>query len=119
MINILLPTTRKTENSNDLYGRLKTLEEDCRTCAPITPFECLNGCRVYKLKNELRQLREAMDNPNYIEELFNVLKNETRLCILQAIEKGNCALDRIQNELKKTGHSYCQETLIEDYLARC
>ena len=29
-----------------------------------------------------------MDNPNYIKELFNVLKNETRLQILQAIANG-------------------------------
>ena len=67
---------------------LKSLDAECRNCAPITPLECINRCHVYKLKNELRKLRETMDNPNYIKELFNVLKNETRLHILQAIVNG-------------------------------
>ncbi len=60
----VLSLTRKIESNNDLVGMLKTLDSECRNCAPITPLECINRCQVYKLKNELRKLREAMDNPN-------------------------------------------------------
>ena len=57
-----------------------------------------------------------MDNPNYIKELFNVLKNETRLHILQAIVNGRYSVSRLQQELKKTGHTHSQDTISEEYL---
>jgi len=87
MGNVLTPT-RKNENYRDLSTLLESLDAECRNCAPITPLECITRCRVYNLKNELRHLRETMDNPNYIRELFNTLKNETRIHILQAIVNG-------------------------------
>jgi len=71
---------------------------------------------VYKLKNELRNLREAMDNPNYITELFNVLKNKTRLHILQAIVNGRYSVSQLQQELKKSGRNHSQFTINEEYL---
>jgi len=112
----VLTSTRKVENNQDLASMLKTLDAECRNCAPITPLECINRCQAYKLKNELRKLREAMDNPNYIKELFNVLKNETRLHILQAIVNGRYSVSQLQQELKKTGHSHSQDTINEEYL---
>jgi len=115
MGNVLIPT-RKTENNRDLVNMLNSLEAECRNCAPITPLECINRCQVYKLKNELRKLRETMDNPNYIKELFNVLKNETRLHILQAIVKGRYSVSQLQQELKRTGHSHSLDTISEEYL---
>ncbi len=100
----------------DLASMLKTLNAECRNCAPTSPLECINRCQVYKLKNELRSLRETMDNPNYIKELFNVLKNETRLHILKAIADGRYSVSQLQQELKKTGHSHSQDTINEEYL---
>ncbi len=116
MGNVLIPT-RKTENKRDLIGMLKTLDSECINCAPISPLQCINRCQVYKLKNELRKLRETMDNPNYIKELFNVLKNETRFHILQAIVNGRYSVSQLQQELKKTGHSHSQDTISEEYLS--
>jgi DNA-binding HxlR family transcriptional regulator len=95
---------------------LKTLDAECRNCAPTSPLECITRCQVYKLKNELRKLRETMDNPNYIKELFNVLKNETRLHILKAIVNCRYSVSQLQQELKKTGHSHSQDTINEEYL---
>ena len=112
----VLSSGRKIENNRDLSGMLKSLDAECRNCAPITPLECINRCQVYKLKNELRKLRETMDNPNYIKELFNVLKNETRIHILQAIVNGRYSVSQLQQELKKTGHSHSRDTINEEYL---
>ncbi len=95
---------------------LTTLNAECRNCAPTSPLECINRCQVYKLKNELRKLSQTMDNPNYIKELFNVLKNETRLHILKAIADGRYSVSQLQQELKKTGHTHSQETINEEYL---
>jgi DNA-binding HxlR family transcriptional regulator len=112
----VLQTQKNGQNKRDLATLLTTLDAECRNCAPITPLECINRCQVYKLKNELRSLRETMDNPNYIKELFNVLKNETRLHILQAIVNGRYSVSQLQRELKKNGHTHSQETINEEYL---
>lgn len=111
----VLQSTRNSEN-RDLASMLKTLDAECRNCAPTSPLECITRCQVYNLKNELRKLRETMDNPNYIKELFNVLKNETRLHILKAIVNGRYSVNQLQQELKKTGHSHSQDTINEEYL---
>ena len=115
MITVLSPIW-KTENNRNLTETLTSLEAKCRNCTPITPLECINRCRVYKLKNELRNLWEAMDNPNYIKELFNVLKNETRIYILKAIVKGRCSVSQLQQELKKCGHFLSQDNINREYL---
>jgi len=108
--------SRKGENNQDLAGMLKSLEAECRSCAPTSPLECITRCQVYKLKNELRNLRETMDNPNYTKELFNVLKNESRFHLLIAMAKGRCSISQLRKVLKKTGFSYSQQNLSEDYL---
>jgi DNA-binding HxlR family transcriptional regulator len=111
----ILQTTHNGEKK-DLTSMLQTLDAECRNCATTSPLECINRCQVYKLKNELRMLRETMDHPNYMKELFNVLKNETRLHILKAIAEGRYSVSQLQQELKKTGHNHSQDTINEEYL---
>jgi len=106
----------KTENDRVRLETLESLEAECRNCNPITPLECINKCQVYKLKNELRRLWETMVNPNYIKELFNVLKNETRLQILQAIVYRRYSISQLQQELRKTGHRHSQDNISKEYL---
>ncbi len=109
-------TSRSAERNRDLAGLLRTLDAECRNCAPLTPLKCITRCNVWKLKNELRQLRETMDNPNFIKDLFNVLKNEARLHILSAIVNGRHSASQLQQELKRVGHSHSQDTINEEYL---
>jgi predicted transcriptional regulator len=107
---------KNAEKNRDLSGMLRTLDAECRNCAPLTPLECISRCHVWKLKNELRRLRETMDNPSFIKDLFNVLKNNTRLHILNTIVKGHYSVSKLQEELKRAGHSHSQETINEEYL---
>jgi len=107
---------RNPEKSHGLAEMLRTLDAECRDCAPLTPLECITRCNIWKMKNELRRLRETMDNPNFIKDLFNALKNNTRLRILKAIVKGRYSVSKLQEELKKAGHSHSQETISEEYL---
>jgi DNA-binding transcriptional ArsR family regulator/predicted transcriptional regulator len=104
------------DKKQDLVEMLRTLDAECRNCAPLNPLECVTRCNVWKLKNELRQLRETMDNPNFMKNLFNVLKNETRLHILNAIAKGRYSVSQLQQELKKAGFTHSQDTINEEYL---
>jgi len=115
MTTILSPTIKAEKNSS-LQGTLQSLEAKCKNCTPITPLECITRCHVYKLKNELRHLSETMNKPNYTKELFNVLKNETRLFIMQAICNERCSLDKLQGQLGKEGRFYSQDTITEKYL---
>jgi len=57
-----------------------------------------------------------MDNPNFIKDLFNVLKNETRLHILNVIVNGRYSASKLQQELKKAGYTHSQETITEEYV---
>ena len=95
---------------------MKSLDAECRNCAPTSPLECITRCQVYKLKNELRKLRETMDNPDYRKELLNVLKNETRFNLLKAFVNGRCSVGQMRKVLKKTGYNYSQQNLNEEYL---
>jgi DNA-binding HxlR family transcriptional regulator len=104
------------EKKQDLAEMLRTLDEECRNCAPLNPLECVTRCNTWKLKNELRRLRETMDNPNFIKDLFNVLKNETRLHILNAIVKGRYSVSQLQLELKNAGYVHSQDTITEEYM---
>lgn len=79
-------------------------------------MDCISRCKIYKLKNELRTLSVTMNNPNYINELLNVLKNITRLTILQTIASGRYSVNNLQQELKKTGHRHSQENISKEYL---
>jgi predicted transcriptional regulator len=115
MANVL-SLTRKTENTHDLSVTLKSLDAKCNQCSPITPLECITRCQVYKLRNELRTLRQIMDNQCYMTDLFNVLKNETRFQILQTLGNRRYSLNNLQQELKKTGHRHSQDNINKEYL---
>jgi predicted transcriptional regulator len=115
MANVLL-LTRKTESNHNLTGTIKSLDAECKKCNPITPLQCISRCHVYKLKNELRALHQMMDNPNYTKDLLNVLKNSTRLQILQTIAKGRYSVSNLQKELKRTGHRHSQDNINKEYL---
>lgn len=107
---------QKIEKKKDLSEMLSTLDAECRNCAPLNPLECVTRCNVWKLKNELRRLRETMGNPNFIKDLFNVLKNATRLHILNTIVKARYSVSQLQLELKKAGYMHSQDTIAEEYV---
>jgi len=109
-------SSRKAENNQSLSGILKSLDAECSNCAPTTPLECISRCQVYKLKNELRSLRETMDNPDYLKELFNVLKNETRFNVLQTIVNGGCSIGQLHQMMKKPDDNFSQQNLIQEHL---
>ncbi len=112
----MVATVENAEKDSASAEMLRALDAECRKCAPLTPLECITHCNIWKMKNELRQLREAMDNPNFIKDLFNTLKNNTRLHVLKAIVKHRYSVSKLQEELKKAGYSHSQETINQEYL---
>ena len=112
----LIPPSGRTQSNRNLSTVLKSLAAECRNCSPISPMQCIDRCKAYKLKNELLSLRKSMANPNYTKELLNVLKNETRLQILQAIANGRYSVGKLQQKLKKSGYNHSQTNINEQYL---
>jgi DNA-binding HxlR family transcriptional regulator len=115
-MSAVLSEIQKNINSGYYFETLKTLDTHCRSCAPITPLECLTSCRVYKLKNELRFLRKSLDNPDYLKNLFNTLKNETSLFIMRSLVNDRYSLDHLQVKLKKAGYHHNQSAISKEYL---
>jgi hypothetical protein len=113
VVNLL---SSKTRSRQDTAENLKTLEDMCKNCSPITPTQCLSLCRFYKLKNELRNLRNIMDNPTYTTDFFNVLKNPTRFRVFQIILNGKSSLAKIQQELKNINACHSQYSISDDYI---
>ena len=112
----VLATARSAEKNRDFAVMLKILDEECRKCTPLTPLECISRCKTWKLKNELRILHKNIENPDFMKDLMNVLKNDTRLHILMMIAKGHYSVRKLQQELRKTGHSLSQDNIVEEYL---
>ncbi len=95
---------------------LKSLDLECKSCASITPLECLTSCKVYRLKNELRFVRKSLENPDYLKDLFNVLKKETRLHVLNVLINCRFSLSQVQLQLRNAGYSYSQRAISKDFL---
>ena len=109
-------TSKNGQKTSDLVETLKILGAECRTCAPLSPLECVTRCNLWKLKNELRQLRETMDDPKFIKQLINVLKNNTRLHILKTIVQGRYSVTKLQEQLRREGYLDSRETINEEHL---
>ncbi len=112
----VLTLIRKKERNCALSGVVTSLDAECKNCSPISPLQCINRCQVYKLKNELRGLGQAMANPHYIRDLFNALKNEKRVQILKTIENSRFSVKQLQRELRKSKHKHGKIAINEEYL---
>ena len=110
------PSALNVEKNCDFAALLKILDENAAKCTPITPLECISRCKTWKLKNELRQLRKAMENPDFMKDLMNVLKNDARIHILLTIAKGHFLVPKLQQELRTAGYSLSQDIIVEEYL---
>lgn len=116
-MSTLLSEIQKHQNEKSYFFEiLKSLDSQCRNCTPISPLECITRCKVYRLKNELRVLRKSLTNPTYLEEFFNVIKNETSLHILTLLANCRCPLSQIQLELKIAGSCHSKNVICHEFL---
>ena len=109
-------TTRASVEQTSLAETMKKMEETCNSCKPLSMLTCVTDCRIWKLKNESRELYKKMQNSNFTTDLLNTIKNTRRLEILQIISKGQYSIDRLQQELKKLGHNHSRKTITEEYI---
>jgi len=106
----------ETKESADLTALVEKIQEDCNNCRPLTPMECQNGCRVWKIKNEIRNLWSAIDKENSFDLLLNALKNKRRLQLLGMLSENSLSLADIQGKFKHHGYNHSQLTILNEYL---
>jgi len=95
---------------------LERVDAQCRGCHPATPLDCIGSCHVWRLRNELKQLRGVITQQDYHDTLLNTLKNERRLKILELLSKNAFSIQRLQEDLKGLGFSHSQETILSEYV---
>jgi predicted transcriptional regulator len=105
-----------TEKHASLVDILKSLEENCKSCNPLSPITCITDCKTWRLKNQLRKINEKMQRPNFIEQLLNTLKNGRRLQILDLISTQGYSLSQLQQKLTSFGYHHSQRTIVEEYV---
>lgn len=115
MTKVTTEVSEASEKSSFL--RMLTMaEQTCRGCHPISAMECTVGCKIWKLKNQCRKLYGRMENPSYMKDLLNVLKNDTRPQILRMLTDKRISLTAIQQRLRDMGFNHSQKTLISEYI---
>ena len=104
------------ENQTELAQIIRNLEQKCRNCNTISPIICVSDCKTWKIKNQIRNLHEKTHGPNFLERLFNALKNKRRLQLLNIIAKRHNSLTQLQTQLRSQGHTHSRQTIVEEYL---
>ena len=107
---------RKDKEKTQLELALERADEQCRSCHPPTPLDCIGNCKVWHFRNELRQLRGILAGDDYRNTLLNTLKNKRRLTILDMLSKSSFAISQLQKELKALGYTHSQETILKEYV---
>lgn len=109
-------TLQGTKEITSIAQTTKSLEETCKNCHPLTPLACILNCKIWKLKNELKNLNKKMANPDFFNNLLNVLKNSRRIQILKILSDSHHSLSSLQHELKKNRFVHSQKTILKEYI---
>jgi predicted transcriptional regulator len=91
-------------------------ENYCKNCETVSPMICVEHCDVWKVKNEILEIRRIVNQKDHAIRLLNVLKNERRLKILDALVERPCSLKELQECLRKMGYQHSRSTIISAYV---
>ncbi len=107
---------QKAKEKTRLELALERADQQCRNCRPPTPLDCIGSCKIWRFRNELRQLRGVLAKGDYQNTLLNTLKNKRRLKILEILSKNGYSIPQLQKDLKELGYSHSQETILNEYV---
>jgi hypothetical protein len=108
--------SKKKREKTRLELVMEHVDAQCRNCHPATPLDCIGSCHVWRLRNELKQLRGIITQQEYRNTLLNTVKNERRLKILELLSKNALPISYLQKELKDLGFNHSQETIQSEYV---
>ncbi len=105
-----------SHEESHLANKLRSFEEKCRRCHPLSPISCVTTCDVWKARNEYRKLNRKISNPAFPIMLMNSLKNTRRKQILETVAAKNLTIDDLQKQLQTSGYTHSQDTIAAEYL---
>ena len=107
----LLTNIRK--ESADFAQLINQIEDRCHNCKPLSPMSCIEQCEIWKMKNEFLKIGEILGQSDHLSGLFNAIKNERRLKILDIISILPCDIKELQKRLKNNGYYHSCRTISE------
>jgi len=102
--------------SRSLLEVLEHTENYCKNCETVSPMICVERCDVWKVKNEILEIRRIVNQKDHAIRLLNALKNERRLKIVGALMERPRSLKELQEYLKRTGHQHSLSTIVNVYV---
>jgi predicted transcriptional regulator len=103
-------------NQSGLAQIIGNLEQKCKNCRVMSPIICVSDCKTWRIKNQIRNLHEKIQGSDFLERLFNALKNKRRLRLLDIVTKQHNSLTQLQMQLRSQGYSHSQQTIAEEYI---
>jgi DNA-binding HxlR family transcriptional regulator len=107
---------KKPQSSLEIIETLKQIESLCNSCRPLTPTVCIEHCELWRTKNQLLEVNGRLCASDYENELFNALKNERRLAVIEALSERSRTAAELQGHLKSRGYYHSQHTIISEYV---
>jgi predicted transcriptional regulator len=106
----------KVVKNKTLLEILEYAENYCEDCEIVSPMICVERCDVWKVKNEVLEIKQRVSRRDHISKLFNVLKNERRLRILDALIEKPRSIKELQKCLSKMGFQHSRSTISNAYI---
>jgi DNA-binding HxlR family transcriptional regulator len=114
-VNSNRPFAKITE-SKSLLEILEHAETYCKNCKTASPMICVERCDVWKVKNEISEIRRIANQKDHTITLLNVLKNERRLKVLDALMERPMNLRELQKHLREMGYQHSRSTIVNAYV---
>lgn len=115
-IKINFTTKQKAQKETSIAEMIQIINETCEYCYPSTPLKCVSQCRLWKKKNELKELNQKMQKPNYLKNLMNTLKNKRRQRLLQILSERQHSATQLQQKMKKKSYYHSKRTILKEYI---
>jgi DNA-binding HxlR family transcriptional regulator len=105
-----------TNEGKTVLEILEQAENHCKNCHTMSPMTCVEQCDIWKVKNEILEIRRIVNQRDHSTKLFNVLKNERRPKIMESLMERPSTLKELQEYLRKKGFQHSRSTIIKAYI---
>jgi len=103
------------ESSPSLAEIYERVDDYCKTCRTPSPMTCVEECALWKVKNEVLRLNGIVNKDDHLSNLFNAIKSERRLKILDELSQRPSSTKELQEHLKNHGYYHSRQT-IDEYI---
>jgi len=101
------------ESSPSLAEIYEQVDDYCKVCRTPSPMTCVKECELWKVKNEVLSLNEIVNKDDHSSKLFNAIKSERRLRILDGLSEQPRSTKELQEHLKNCGYYHSRQTINE------